>query len=147
MARVTARTLIGIFYLGGLSIALLLSGAAGIFLSKYYFIAFLPGILMIRAELKYLKVIGAARKELEAVMYKHDDKQYVWDVERTRDKLMARLLQEGVCPWASEKRCADTCPKETCWCNKQKESLERLGYLNTKDSTKKVKLSEKDSST
>lgn len=87
---------------------------------------------------KHLKKISELRKKLNSSLYAADDKSYIWDLENVRDKLMARIIQEGICPW-NEGPCNS---QNHCFCVQQKEHLENMN-LDTKQK-QKILLNERD---
>lgn len=87
---------------------------------------------------KHLKKISELRKKLNSSLYAADDKSYIWDLENVRDKLMARIIQEGICPW-NEGQCNS---QNHCFCAQQKEHLENMN-LDTKQK-QKILLNERD---
>jgi hypothetical protein len=91
--------------------------------------------------LNHLKKVSDIRKKLNSTLYVADDKSYIWDLENVRDKLMARIIQEGICPW-NEGPCNSLNP---CFCAKQKECLKDLN-LDT-DKKQKITLDEYDAGT
>jgi len=91
--------------------------------------------------LNHLKKVSDIRKKLNSTLYVADDKSYIWDLENVRDKLMARIIQEGICPW-NEGPCNSLNP---CFCAKQKEYLKDLN-LDT-DKKQKITLDEHDAGT
>jgi hypothetical protein len=90
---------------------------------------------------RHLKKVSEARQKLSRALYTIDDKAYVWDLENVRDKLMARMLQEGKCPW-NEGLCNSPNP---CFCTQQKEHLKDMN-LDT-DKKQKILLNEYDAGT
>lgn len=89
----------------------------------------------------HLKKVSEARRKLNRTLYVADDKSYIWDLESVRNKLMARIMQEGICPW-NEGPCNSVNP---CFCTKQKEYLQHLN-LDT-DKKQKILLDEYDAGT
>lgn len=81
---------------------------------------------------EHLKKVSEVRQNLNRTLYTTADKSYVWDLENVKDKLMARMLQEGICPWREGGCSAQT----ECFCKQQKE---HLTYVNL-DITQKQKI-------
>lgn len=90
--------------------------------------------------INHLKKVDQARKKLNISLYTADDKSYVWDLENVRDKLMARIIQEGICPW-NEGQCNSP---NRCFCEQQKEHLKDMN-LDT-NQKQKILLNEYDAS-
>ncbi len=88
--------------------------------------------------LRHLKKVSEVRKKLNISLYAADDKSYVWDLENVRDKLMARIIQEGICPW-NEGQCNSP---NRCFCEQQKEHLKDMS-LDT-NQKQKIQLNEHD---
>lgn len=88
--------------------------------------------------LRHLKKVSGLRSKLNSSLYTTDDKSYVWDLENVRDKLMARIIQEGICPW-NEGPCNS---QNLCFCKKQKEHLDDMNLDITQK--QKILLNERD---
>jgi hypothetical protein len=112
--------IIASLFLAGMCVAGTISSIAGaIFHPAFILLIGLFSVLSWRI-LKHLKQVSEARQKINRTLYTADNKSYVWDLENVKDKLMARLLQEGLCPW-NEKGCNTQNP---CFCKQQKEHLD-----------------------
>ena len=99
-------------------------------------------ILSIRSLFSHMKQVTKIRENLRDKLYSVSDRSYVWDVEETRDRLMARVIQEGICPWSYNKACVDS---QNCKCLQQIIALKEINLDPT--SKKKVILNARDETT
>ena len=120
----------------GFFFSCLIVSTALLFFSKSFLFLLLIGLFsfVIRSLFKHIKNVSLLKKEIEEKMYTTADKHYIWDLETTRDRLMARLIQEKICPWSSNNSCYKP---EECRCKKQSEILIQLNY-DTNSSEKVV---------
>jgi hypothetical protein len=128
-------------FLAGMSIACAIGSCIGLLFSPFFILLIILFSVLTWYILQHLKTVSETRQKLNRSLYTSDDKSYIWDLENVRDKLMARLLQEGICPWN-----ADACnSKVQCFCKQQKEHLKDLN-LDT-DKNQKTLLNEYDANT
>lgn len=127
--------------IAGFFVGLLVASVFAILLSPGFILITLALFLVIRSLLHHLKHVSKTKSDLSESHYSTSDKSYVWDLENTRDKLMGRLLQEGICPWGKGK--CD--PRHPCFCDEQKADLKELDI--DVNSQEKIILSERDAKT
>ncbi len=128
----------------GLLLGLMIVSSILTFVYSPYFV--LP-IILLMGLFKYvlyrMEKLAFSCRKLQDAAYPSDDKQHVWDVERTRDKMLARMIIEGVCPWSSNSECnIATCASQKCHCRAQMKNLIELGYID--DKKEKVVLDDSD---
>lgn len=138
---------------GLIMVGILLAGLLTCSLLIFVHWTFVFGIIlqafMLRHTVRHIRDVAQAHNKYKQSAYASDDKQYVWDVEATRDRLLARIIQENVCPWSKE-AChhIGSCPKASCLCSSQLPGLASLGYIDLNNITKnKTILNERDSCT
>jgi hypothetical protein len=128
-------------FLAGVCVAGTLASVVGLIISPAFILLILLFSLSVLAILSHLKKVSEARASANRSLYVVDDKSYIWDLETVRDKLMARIIQEGICPW-NEGQCNSANP---CFCAKQKEWLQDLNLDTNKK--QKILLNEYDAGT
>jgi hypothetical protein len=138
--KLNSHITVSLFLAGGCLAGVLIS-LIGLIISPAFILLILLFSFSLWAVLRHLKKVSEARAKLNRVLYVVDDKSYIWDLENVKDKLMARILQEGICPW-NEGPCNS---KNPCFCSKQKEYLQDLN-LDT-DKKQKILLNEYDAGT
>lgn len=125
-------------FLTGFSLAGLLASLICLIISPAFILLIIFFSWLSLTLLQHLKKASKLRTKLNSSLYSTDDKSYVWDLENVRDKLMARIIQEGICPW-NEGQCNSP---NRCFCAQQKEHLKDMN-LDT-NQKQKIQLNEHD---
>jgi hypothetical protein len=133
--------IIASLFLAGICVAGTVISVIGLIFSPAFILLIILFSFLTWKFFNHLKKVSETRKKLNRTLYVADDKSYIWDLESVRDKLMARMIQEGICPW-NEGPCNSLNP---CFCAKQKEYLKDLN-LDT-DKKQKITLNEYDAGT
>lgn len=137
--KLNEQLICSLFLLGVLFSGIVFS-FIGLIYSPTFILLIVPFLYFSYKITKHARKVSDIKKDLGDTLYAHDDKSYVWQVENTRDKLMARLIQEGICPWNDNK-----CNHKPCFCKRQTEHFKSLG-LDT-EAKEKIKLDERDANT
>jgi hypothetical protein len=133
--------IVGSLFLAGTFISATLMSCVGLLFSPAFILLIILFSFLSWQTFRHLKRTSEAKQNLNRTLYTTSDKSYVWDLENVRDKLMARMIQEGKCPW-NEGPCNSVSP---CFCAQQKEHLKELN-LDT-DRNQKILLNEHDART
>ncbi len=139
LARSINNKIVAAFILLGFYIATAAcSIAAAVVLHFLFLLPLLISVGLFYSTLRYLQKAASTKEKLEEQLYSTSDKQYVWDIERDKDKLLARMIQEHVCPW-QDKKCSLN-KTATCKCLGCMPDLIELGLDPTRKD--KIKLNE-----
>lgn len=130
--------IIASLFLAGVTISGTVASLICLLISPAFILLIVFFSLLSLCLLRHLKKVSEVRKKVNSSLYAVDDKSYVWDLENVRDKLMARIIQEGICPW-NEGQCNSP---NRCFCAQQKEHLKDMN-LDTKQK-QKILLNEQD---
>lgn len=106
-------------FLAGVTVAGVVASLICLIISPAFILLIVFFLWLSFCLLRHLKKVSEVRKKLNSSLYTADDKSYVWDLENVRDKLMARIIQEGICPW-NEGQCNS---QNRCFCAQQKKLL------------------------
>lgn len=145
LEKLNQHLLASLVLLGGCVCAALISAALAVLIHYAFILCSITAGCAIGGLLQYMRKLDQLRRQFMTGMYDPTDKQLFWHVENVRDKLMARLIQEKVCPWSSAACSVKTCPRSVCLCAAQAAALSEVGY-NT-DNKLKIVLNETDAST
>lgn len=132
--RIVAAFILLGFYIATAACSLV----ASVFIHFLFLSPLLISAGLFYSTIKYLKKAADTKDKLEAQLYATSDKQYVWEIERDKDKLLARMIQEHVCPW-QDKKCSLN-KTATCKCLGCMPGLIELGLDPTRKD--KIKLNE-----
>lgn len=141
--KLNQHMMVSLILMGGSVSAAIASVILSCVISKYYIIGFVLFTYGAYSSLVYLKKLDKLSRELKDNLYSTTDKQYVWNVEKCRDKLVARCLQEKICPWKGTP-CFNP-SDSSCLCSRQAVILSDLG-LDVKG-TQKILLDATDTAT
>lgn len=126
------NALVASIFLLGFAVCGVIMGLLCLFISPAFILLIVLSVLAIRHIIKYARNISGLKAAASTALYPANDRQYVFRVEETRDKLMARLIQEGICPW-SENGCLNK--QGLCFCRQQEINLKEID-LDTKKKEK-----------
>lgn len=123
--NVVIGTLILIGLMGGLTVGFILMG---IVFHKVYFLLALITTAAAYFSFTVLRDAATRKAKMQDAVYNFDDRQYVWQLEDTRDRLMGRLLQEKICPWKQGPCNPEECiaMSSNCACAAQIKKLKDL---------------------
>lgn len=122
----TSIALMGVL-LGLMAVSIILT----VFVSPYFALAIILLAFLFKYVMYRINKVIYSFKVLQNKAYPADDRQYVFKIEETRDRMLARMIEEGVCPWSTDRNCnISNCTKKPCHCQAHIPDLVELGYIN-----------------